>query len=354
MPHFKCYPISNPDSNWNYCPSYSAAILFACLFGLTTSVHLIQAVVYKKPFAWVLIMGGAWELGGYIFRTLSVEHQLNSAFATAQQLLILLAPLWINAFVYMNLGRMTHFFLTDDKVFGLKAKRVTLIFVLCDITSFVVQAVGGVMTTPSESPSAQKLGLHIYMGGVGLQLLFIAFFVSLCVRFQLKLRRQEEQSNIASDFPLPRSPLQARRLLYLLYLVLVLIIYRNIYRLIEFSSGVESSITQHEWFTYVFDSVPMFFALVAFNAYHPGRVLQGPNSDFSEDKKREKAEKKEKKQAKREEKDAMKRAKIVDRLDEKAEKERLKQEKKTGFKFAKLQGGSEERLSVGSGAYQNA
>ena len=249
----------------------------------------------------------------------------------------------------MTLGRMVHFFLSDDKVFGLKAKRITLIFVLCDITSFFVQAAGGTMTTPSESPSTQKIGLHVYMGGVGLQLLFICIFMALCIRFQLKITRQEQSTLEAgqgvhmTDF---KSPLQARRLLYLLYFVLGLIVYRNIYRLIEFSSGVESSITQHEWYTYVFDAVPMFFALVAFNAYHPGRVLQGPKSDFSEDRKRAKAEKKEKKAAKRQAKDEKQRGKIVDRLNRKAEK---KVGKMGGFE--KMESATEQE--VGTTAYQN-
>lgn len=303
MPSFKCYPITDPNSQWNYCPSFGAAILFICLYGLATVTHILQAVLHKKSFAWVLIMGGAWETAGYIFRTLSVEHQLSTTYATAQQLLILLAPLWINAFAYMVLGRMVHFFLTNDQVFHLKAKRITLIFVLCDISTFLVQAAGGSMTTSTNPPATQQAGLHVYMGGVGMQILTICVFLALCIRFQIKIYRQEASALSSGqgvhmrDF---NSPTNARHLLYLLYTVLGLIVYRNIYRLIEFSSGVHSSITEHEWYPYVFDAVPMFFALVAFNVLHPGRILRGPNSDFSEDRKRAKAEKKEKKRLKQE------------------------------------------------------
>jgi hypothetical protein len=31
---------------------------------------------------------------------------------------------------------------------------------------------------------------------------------------------------------------------------------------------------------YVFDEMPMFFALAVFNIYHPGRVLVGPESEY--------------------------------------------------------------------------
>jgi len=64
MPRFKCVPITDPSANYAYCPSFGAAILFSCLFGITTVAHVIQANLYKKPFAWVLIMGGCWETGG--------------------------------------------------------------------------------------------------------------------------------------------------------------------------------------------------------------------------------------------------------------------------------------------------
>jgi hypothetical protein len=339
MPSFKCYPITDPNSQWNYCPSYGAAILFICLFGLTTLTHILQAILHKKPFAWVLIMGGAWETAGYIFRTFSVEHQLNTAYAIAQQLLILLAPLWINAFVYMVLGRMVHFFLTDDKAFGLKAKRITLIFVLCDISTFLVQGAGGSMTTSTNPPSTQRTGLHVYMDGVGMQILTICIFLTICMRFQVKVHRQEQSALSAgqgihlTDF---NSPIHARHLLYLVYTVLGLIVFRNIYRLIEFSSGVYSNITEHEWYAYVFDAVPMFFALVAFNILHPGRILRGPNSDFSQDRKRAKAEKKEKKRIKQEAKAEKKAAKAEAKIARKDEARRKKEEQKKGY-FGKVE-----------------
>ena len=323
MPNFKCYPLTDPNSLWTYCPSYGAAILFICLFGLATLTHLVLAKYYRKPFAWVIIMGGCWETAGYIFRTLAVENQLSEAFQSAQLLLILLAPLWINAFVYMTFGRMVHFYLQSDKVFFLKAKRITLIFVLFDISAFLVQAAGGSMISSSEPVNIQRLGLHVYMGGIGLQLLYICVFLTLCVRFQLDVRDLEKSDQWIhlSDFASPRS---ARHLLYVLYTVLLLIIYRNIYRLIEFSSGVLSNITEHEWYAYVFDAVPMLFALIVFIAFHPGRVLRGPNSDFSEMRKREKAEKREKKQAKKRAKETAKEEKRAAKEEKRATKVRVR------------------------------
>ena len=187
------------------------------------------------------------------------------------------------------------------------------------------------MTTPSSSPSTQQLGLHIYMGGVGLNLFFNSFFIALCVRTHLKLAREQQNGGISMEAA--NSPLQAKRLLYLLYAVLTLIVYRNIYRLIEFSAGVDSTITLHEWYTYFFDSVPMLSALIAFNAYHPGRILRGPKSDFSDlkaEKKAKKAIKKNEKAAKKEEKLELKRLKQKGKDQKMVGKLLARQEKKNG------------------------
>lgn len=123
----------DPDAVWLYCPSFGAAVLFSILFGLTFIAHFVQAIVYRKGFAWVVIMGAAWETMGMTFRTFSTKHQDLNSWFIVQSLLILLAPLWINAFVYMVLGRMVNFYLEDKRVLGIPARKLTLYFVLLDI-----------------------------------------------------------------------------------------------------------------------------------------------------------------------------------------------------------------------------
>jgi hypothetical protein len=60
----------------------------------------------------------------------------------------------------------------------------------------------------------------------------------------------------------------------------------------------------HEVYEYVLDAVPMFIALLVLNIVHPGRILQGPDSEFlrvsRQEKKRIKEEKKVAKRAERE------------------------------------------------------
>lgn len=126
--------IDDPKNMWTYCPSLPAAILFAVLFGISTGYHVFQAYQYRKTFCWVLIMGAIWETAAFIFRAISIQNPTAEGAYDPQFLLILLAPLWINAFDYMLLGRLVYYYLPDRKLLGIKAERFALCFVLLDLS----------------------------------------------------------------------------------------------------------------------------------------------------------------------------------------------------------------------------
>jgi hypothetical protein len=113
-------------------------------------------------------------------------------------------------------------------------------------------------------------GLHIYMIGVGVQQAFIILFCVLLARLHLRLRSEAPRSEVTS----------ALRLLYVVYAALLLITIRIIFRLVEYSSGINSSIPNHEAFMFIFESLPMLFAIVLFNFVHPGAVMPGTENNI--------------------------------------------------------------------------
>jgi RTA1 like protein len=108
-------------------------MLFSVLFGITTSIHIFQAHQFRKTFCWALIMGAIWETAAFVIRCISIQNPTSQGAYDPQFILILLAPLWINAFDYMLLGRMVYYFLEDRRLFGIRAERMALCFVLLDI-----------------------------------------------------------------------------------------------------------------------------------------------------------------------------------------------------------------------------
>ena len=97
--------------------------------------------------------------------------------------------LGVNAFAYMLMARMIHFYGVTP--FSIPAPILGTIFVLLDIVSFVIQLVGGSYAGPTAPMDQQLKGVHIYMGGIGLQQFFIFVFLGFAVKFQLGMASLE-------------------------------------------------------------------------------------------------------------------------------------------------------------------
>ncbi|KAJ4139553.1 hypothetical protein NW765_003456 [Fusarium oxysporum] len=258
-------PPGTCNAHWNYYPSFAAAVVFAVLFAALTGVHIWQAARYKKVHM-VLGYYHGGDLGDNGVYLPSDKHETSAKHG------------WVNAYAYMTLGRMVYYFIPSQSLLRMPAATLAAIFVGLDILSFIVQLIGGSMSGPGSPPDEQMKAVHIYMGGIGLQEFFIVIFVVLCSLFQRKMHTIERQNQgikafVTSDWGM---------LLCTLYFSLAMISVRIIYRLIEFSGGMgqDNALVTHEVYFYILEAAPMFLALLAFNAVHPGRIMTGPNSDM--------------------------------------------------------------------------
>ncbi|CEJ57908.1 hypothetical protein PMG11_06585 [Penicillium brasilianum] len=285
MPSCDPSVFDNPNVYWSYCPSKPAAILFAILYGLATCVHITQTVQYRMRNAVIISMGAGLETLAFILRLVVIYKMDLSAVYEAQFILILIAPMWMNAFDFLLLGKLVNYCLPDKQICGFPARRVGITFVGLDIGMFILQLAGAAITT-SDDNATVNTGLHIYTAGVVLQQFFIFCFFGLSIVFKSRLAREcdsEKQKRV-------------RPLLYTIYLSLALISFRVIFRIIEFAgdntSKLSRTIDGHEVYVYVFDSMPMFLALIIFNLVHPGKILVGPDAEWPKVSKEEKAAKK--------------------------------------------------------------
>ncbi|KAH8591527.1 RTA1 domain-containing protein [Bisporella sp. PMI_857] len=278
-----CIQTITPDKNgyvppgtcgslYNYYPSFGLALAFGVLFGVLTVAHLVQAVMLKIVFAWVLIMAVVWETAAFSFRAISTKNQQSEGLALVSTIFVLLAPLWINAFAYMVLARMIHYFHPARSVFSIPASLLSLIFVTLDIVSFAIQLTGGSYASRRDPVEKQMKGVHIYMGGIAIQQFFIFMFLAVAGRFHMQmLQLDRERGNTNGGWT---------ALLYTLYASLVFVSIRIFYRLVEFSAGKDTSnpLPFHESYLYILEATPMFMAIMAFNIIHPGNVLRGPDA----------------------------------------------------------------------------
>lgn len=117
----------------------------------------------------------------------------------------------------MIVARLVHFVIPQRRVAGISAQWLAKIFVILDIMCFIIQAAGGGMLA-SDDADTSKLGQHIYMVGIGIQLGCVVVFLVIHSLFY-----REFSLNARIGEPETRSR-WIKPLCWVVYIVLVLIV----------------------------------------------------------------------------------------------------------------------------------
>lgn len=269
---------------YKYTPNRAAGIAFAVLFALATVVliYLVSAAAFKsKKVAgtWMhfnsdnekqsirfymigklygayipLIVGCVIEIIGYIGRSISSKHQQELGPYVLQSVLLLIAPTLYAASIYMLFGRLAHLLFAESLMI-MPARFETLIFVLGDVASLLMQAAGGGLMASADSATS---GSNLVTAGLFVQIAFFGLFI--INEFLFLLRIQKANSSIP-----PRCP-RWKNLNLTLLITSFLILIRSIVRAVEFIEGYDGHIASHEYFLYIFDTTPMFILPLMFIA----------------------------------------------------------------------------------------
>ena len=256
----------SPSKFYHYSPSFPAAIIFAALFILTTILHLYQLLRTRLWYFIPVLLGGICESIGYIGRLINARENYPDYTLgpyIIQSLLILIGPVLFAASVYMELGHIIQ--LTGQpNLSPIKLRFLTVIFVMGDIFSFMVQSTGASILTKKEADSAVT-GKWIIVGGLAVQLLFFGFFMYVSASFHSRCNQNPTKRSESARVPW-------RKHMWALYLASALIVVRSIFRFVEYAMGSDGYLMRHEVFLYVFDSVLMLGVMVGFNIVHPSEV----------------------------------------------------------------------------------
>ncbi|KAI8651839.1 hypothetical protein NCS55_01430500 [Fusarium keratoplasticum] len=256
---------SSSGSYYHYEPSLPAAVVFSCLFGSTSLLHLYQLWRTRTWFWTVFLVGGIFETFGYAARAENaVEGLGNMTFATVviSNIGIILAPILFAASIYMTLGRIV-LISGKPQLSLIKPKWLTKLFVCGDILAFLVQASGVSMLT-SEDPEKIDRGRTIMVVGLWVQIAFFGFFIITALLFW---RAMSKQPAISSS---PAPPWRKHIIVLLTASLAVLI--RCVFRVVEYMQGPDGELISTEAYVYVFDAALMLIVMIIFHAYHPREV----------------------------------------------------------------------------------
>ena len=148
----------------------------------------------------------------------------------------------------------------------IKPKFVAWIFIICDAFSLLIQSCGaGLLTAAKDDFEKARTGENILLAGLIINLVSFAIFCLQLFYFEYRIRK----------FP-PVFPNESiyekrwRRLLNVIYLSSILVLIRQIYRVIEFAQGFTGYLAVHEVYFYIFDTIPIFFSAGIYTIYFPG------------------------------------------------------------------------------------
>lgn len=110
-----------------------------------------------------------------------------------------------------------------------------------------------------------KLGQHVVVGGLIVQILFFGFFVVVAAIFNMRVKKDPTSEVSLQNVPWKRH-------LYALYLASGLILIRSLFRVIEYLQGNDGYLLGHEVFLYIFDAVLMLGVMAFFNIVHPSEI----------------------------------------------------------------------------------
>ncbi|KKP07844.1 RTM1 [Trichoderma harzianum] len=264
------------DPNWQhatfayyrYHPSLGAAILFCILFFLSGVFHFIQMWKTRSWYLTPLVIGCFFEFIGFAGRAGSGVQKAGCWTLgpyLIQSMFILLAPALFAASIYMILGRII--LLVEGQEHSIiRPQWLTKIFVTGDVICFFMLAGGsGILATAKNNPSMSDTGNNVIIGGLVLQLIWFAIFVVVAGVFHYRMR----------SIPTARSQQPENRwqvYLQTLYVSAILIIIRNLFRVIEYAEGNGGYLLSRETFIYIFDALPMLVIVLWLHWRHPGEI----------------------------------------------------------------------------------
>ncbi|KAF4499364.1 hypothetical protein FAGAP_4452, partial [Fusarium agapanthi] len=104
-----------------------------------------------------------------------------------QNLLVLVAPPFLTATIYMSLGGRITRALKAPEASLISLRWITKLFVLVDLICFAMQTAGAIMSG-SEDLGESKRGQTIIIGGLVLQTLAFALFIICTLTLQFRIR----------------------------------------------------------------------------------------------------------------------------------------------------------------------
>ncbi|KAE9395557.1 RTA1-domain-containing protein [Gymnopus androsaceus JB14] len=259
------------------------------LYAQTAVLEWIHYFRIGQKYMLTLTIGMTCMMVGMILRIIVIHFPYSVAIYAIMDLFILLSPCAFLATDYILLSRLANSLgrTVADNCLLLPSTRITKIFVWSDVITFLIQAVGGALSTSGKSSSV-KVGEKVALVGLSLQLVSFVGFTLILIVFGLKVHSKypqiwavnsRGQTLLSVAGPFKTTPAYNWKVLYYtMCLTCVGILIRSAFRIVEFSGGYFGYVAEHEWFFYFLDALPLWMAMSLYCLIWPVRFFNRENT----------------------------------------------------------------------------
>ncbi|CAA7259818.1 unnamed protein product [Cyclocybe aegerita] len=257
------------------------------LTGISVALVLVVAVLQT----WCIKRWGArWmsamTIGAYCFaiglafRFGLAIHPQSKGIYIVEYLFVVLSPCAFIAADYVLLGRLARH-VQSDRHLLVSPHNITLVFVSSDITTFLIQAIGGSISVSANDYDRALAGSRVFLAGLAAQLLSFSSFTCIFIRFLHRVRKYEPKAwAMDEDKKWYNS---WKTLAVVLFISCMGIMVRSVFRVIELSEGFQGPLTTSEALFYALDTLPLFVAIVVYVPFWPGRFIRPQENPVQND-----------------------------------------------------------------------
>jgi len=188
------------------------------------------------------------------------------------------APAFLAAGWYITLGYLIK--LLGPQYCRFNPTLYSVTFVLGDLASLIVQAIGGGQASAAETLQGANDGAHVMVAGVIIQMVIMVAYSLLLAEFvyrffadkpvkPFRIWKTKPAMAVPKGVVGPADVRKARILIIAMVFSTILIFIRSIYRTIELLDGWTGPIISNEGLFCGLDGLMVFLATAVFNVIHP-------------------------------------------------------------------------------------
>ncbi|KZV76205.1 RTA1-domain-containing protein [Peniophora sp. CONT] len=262
----------NDVSSYGYVPTRASAIAFLTLYGISTTLHVAQAIYFRLWFLLpTAVVCGLGELIGWSGRLWSSYNVLNENAFLMQITTTIFSPTALIAANFIILGRII-------LRLGQGYSRIgqwwyIRIFLACDLVALTIQAVGGGIASSANDEAGANVGGNIMLAGIVFQLAGIIVYAVLAAEFLWHYIHDRPFRRSYVYEQRSQTPRRLKLMLLGMGIMTVLLFIRSVYRTAELANGWKGKIITTEWPFDLFDGAMVTLAMFSLNVIHPGFFL---------------------------------------------------------------------------------